>query len=73
MKILIFLLIITLTSPSEFSDIEPEVFDIIDEMEMTDRIYNIFNEVMNYFSDTPLHDVPQNIVFTVAGETSRGK
>ena len=30
-------------------------------MEMPDSISNIFNEVMNYFSDTPLHDVPQNM------------
>jgi hypothetical protein len=48
-------------SPSEFSDIELEVFEIIDEMEMPDSISNIFNEAMNYFSDTPLHDVPQNM------------
>lgn len=48
-------------SPSEFSDIELEVFEIIDEMEMPDSISNIFNEAMNYFSDTPLYDVPQNM------------
>ena len=43
-------------SGSEFSDLEPDVLELIDEMEMPDDLLDTFKSLLSEFSDTPLYD-----------------
>lgn len=48
-------------SASELADMEPDILNIIDEMEMPDKFLNAFNVVISDLNDTPLYDAATNV------------
>jgi len=48
-------------SNSDFSDLEPDIYELIDEMEMPNNISKAFKQILEDFSDTPLHEATTKV------------